>query len=299
MQKNNSNQPPYLLIADSGSTKTAWCRAFHDGKREVICTRGINPAVQDEKTITTILREDLMPLLSGVEEEGQPQAVHFYGAGCIPSACSRMTGLLSEFLPAATIEVESDLLGSARALCGRETGIACILGTGSNSGLYDGKVITKHVSPLGYILGDEGSGTTLGKRFVSDLLKGLLPDDIRTAFSNRYGLSESDIIQKVYREPGANRFLASLTMFIHEYRMQPAVRSLIVSCFEDFFRRNVDAYGRKDIPVGFTGSIACHFRDELGEAARTCGYRIGKIIPSPIEDITDFHLQESKKSRVE
>lgn len=108
----------------------------------------------------------------------------------------------------------SDLLGSARALCGRETGIACILGTGSNSGLYDGKVITKHVSPLGYILGDEGSGATLGKRFVSDLLKGLLPDDIRTAFSNRYGLSESDIIQKVYREPGAN-LLFGLVDHVH------------------------------------------------------------------------------------
>lgn len=298
MRKNNSDIP-YLLIADSGSTKTAWCRASLDGSREVVHTRGINPAVQDEETVSAILREDLQPWLCDGQGTGKPQAVHFYGAGCIPTVCGRMARLLGNLIPAGTIEVESDLLGAARALCGHEPGIACILGTGSNSGFYDGQSITGHVPPLGYILGDEGSGATLGKRFVGDLLKGLLPEDVRTAFASGYGLSESDIIRKVYREPGANRFLASLTVFIHEHRTQPRVRALITSCFEDFFRRNVDAYGRKDLPVGFTGSIACHFREELAEAARTCGYRIGHIIQSPIGEIADFHLQESRKEHAE
>lgn len=298
MRKNNSDIP-YILIADSGSTKTAWCRASLDGTREVLHTRGINPAVQDEETVVAILREELMPWLSDGQGEGKPQAVHFYGAGCIPTVCGQMARLLGDLIPADHIEVESDLLGAARALCGREAGIACIMGTGSNSGFYDGRTITSHVPPLGYILGDEGSGATLGKRFVGDLLKGLLPGEVRTAFASRYGLTESDIIRKVYREPGANRFLASLTVFIHEHRTHPCVRSLITSCFEDFFRRNVDAYGRKDLLVGFTGSIASHFREELSEAARTCSYRIGQIIQSPIGKIADFHLQENRKERAE
>lgn len=294
MQKNN-NDKPYILVADSGSTKTAWCMAAPCGERKLLYTRGINPAVQAEEDIAAVVREDLMPQLAPGRLHEKITAVHFYGAGCIPSASGRMEGLLREVFPAGTVEVESDLLGAARALCGHEPGIACILGTGSNSCLYDGTHIVRHVPPLGYILGDEGSGATIGKRFVGDLLKGLLPDELRKAFTSRYGLSESDIIRKVYREPGANRFLASLAVFIYEHRHQPELHALTVACFKDFFSRNVEAYGRKDVPLRFTGSISHYFREELAEAARGCGYQIDSVLPAPIEKMTEFHLQKSGK----
>lgn len=160
MQNNNLDKP-YILVADSGSTKTAWCVTMPCGGRKLLHTRGINPAVQTEADIATVLHEDLMPLLSPGHLNESISAIHFYGAGCLPSVCGRMERLLRSIIPAGTVEVESDLLGAARALCGHAPGIACILGTGSNSCFYDGTGIAQHVSPLGYILGDEGSGATI------------------------------------------------------------------------------------------------------------------------------------------
>lgn len=290
MQKDNDNLT-YMLVADSGSTKTAWCLVAPDGKRAAFQTPGINPVVQDDSTISGNLQKELLPRLNANVCCNEVGRVYFYGAGCIPSVCGRMEKLLGSIFPQTMIQVESDLLGAARALCGHEAGIACILGTGSNSCFYDGSNIVQHVPPLGYILGDEGSGATLGKRLVGDLLKGILPAELLEMFTAKYGLSESDIIHKVYREPNANRFLASLVPFLKEHIGHPGIRSLTVSCFEDFFRRNVNAYGRKDCPVHFTGSIAFHFREELEKAASACGSQIGKIVPEPIENITDFHLQ--------
>ena len=196
-----------ILIADSGSTKTDWCI----GSSFTIQTKGINPFHQSEEVIQQILTNELLPQMP---EEVLIDAIYFYGAGCTPEKSPIIQRTLSHCFPQCTIEVNSDLLGAARALCGKSPGIACILGTGSNSCFYDGQQITSNVSPLGYILGDEGSGAVLGKRLVGDCLKKQLPEHICHSFLDTFGLTPAQIIEKVYRQPQANRFLASLTPFL-------------------------------------------------------------------------------------
>ncbi|MBQ8520883.1 MAG: ATPase [Bacteroides sp.] len=271
------------LIADSGSTKTDWCMG---DTHPMIHTRGINPFHQSAEDIRRTLAEELLPRLP---KEWSPSHIHFYGAGCTPEKSVIVKEVLRTLFPQASVEVESDLLGAARALCRKEEGIACILGTGSNSCLYDGEKIIANVSPLGYILGDEGSGATLGKRLVGDCLKRQLPEDICEAFLKETGLTPAEIIDKVYRRPQANRFLASLTPFLSAHREAKEIHRLLVSCFEDFFRRNVMQYHRTDLRVHFVGSIARHFREEVEEAATAFGLQTGKFIQSPIGELWNFH----------
>lgn len=282
----------YILVADSGSTKTAWCLIHPDGTLSEYHTQGLNPALQEAVTIRRILQEELLPQLPDLTDARYD--IHFYGAGCLPSLCPQMAIILQDCIPHSEAEVFSDLLGAARALCGHAPGIACILGTGANSCYYDGRNITKHVSPLGFILGDEGSGATLGKLFLSDLQKGLLAPELATRFTNEYQLNEADIIRKVYREPGANRFLASLAPFLKTHRKHEDIHRLLRSAFENFFLRNIRQYEAPSLPVNFVGSIAFHFREELEEAATAQGYHIGKIAQCPIAGIADFHLQNAR-----
>ena len=278
-----------LLVADAGSTKTAWFHATTDGQRKYIRTGGINPALQDDEAILAVLRDELLPrLLTPCGKEAGCH-VYYYGAGCIPSQCDRMERLLAATLPCESVEVRSDLWGAARALCGHEAGIACILGTGANSCLYDGTDITAHVAPLGYVLGDEGSGAALGKRLVADILKGLLPEDLRRDFHTTYGWDEADIIRKVYREPGANRFLASFSPFLKAHADHPAVQELLAECFDAFFARNVAPYAPGTLPVHFTGSIAFHFRKAITQAAQRRHLRVGHFVKDPIEGMVKYH----------
>lgn len=271
-----------ILIADSGSTKTDWCM----GDGPIIHTSGINPFHQSLEQIHRILCDELRPQLP---TNVTFSAIYFYGAGCIPEKSPILQNALQNLFPEACIEVQSDLLGAARALCGKYSGIACILGTGSNSCFYDGKQIVSNVSPLGYILGDEGSGAVLGKRLVGDCLKKQLPPDICEAFLQTFGLTPSDIIERVYRQPQANRFLASLTPFLSAHREKPGIHQLLVSCFEDFFLRNIMQYPYQNKPVHFVGSIAWYFQEELKEVARRLGIQTGKIIQSPIEELRNYH----------
>ena len=215
-----------FLIADSGSTKTDWAIVTGASQPVVLNTQGINPVHQSREEIVRILREEFVSLMASNPEVQKlrssailtpqfPLAVYFYGSGIRPEMESLMTVLLRETFPQAqTIEAHSDLLGAARALCGRNEGIASILGTGANSCLYDGKDIVEHTPALGYILGDEGSGAVLGKRFIHDLYGGLLSDNIRVMFEKETKLNLAEIIKRVYRQPLANRFLASLSEFI-------------------------------------------------------------------------------------
>ena len=184
--------------------------------------------------------------------------------------------------------VEAEIL---HALCGKTAGIACILGTGSNSCFYDGKKITANISPLGYILGDEGSGAVLGKRLVGDLLKHQLPDDLCQDFLKEYDLTPALILDKVYRQPLANRFLAGLTPFLFAHKHRPEIRNLLISCFTDFFTRNVMQYEYHDILVHFTGSIAFFFQEEVKEAALRLNVSIGKVLKSPLEGLKDYHFE--------
>lgn len=274
-----------FLIADSGSTKTDWCVVDNGKIRQRIATQGINPFHQSDSEISRIVGEELVPQI-----EGTVDSVFFYGSGCREELCPNVAQALANHFPAAVcISVANDLLGAARAVCGDKEGIACILGTGANSCLYDGRRIVANTPPLGYILGDEGSGAVLGRLFLNALYKGALSKELKEEFENETGLTMASIIGKVYREPLANRFLASLSPFIGRHTNNDGVRALVVDNFRQFFRRNVAAYNRLDLPVGFVGSIASHYRDLLAEAAVSEGFTIGDIVASPIDTLAAYH----------
>lgn len=278
-----------ILIADSGATKTDWCLGNHKPDTRVFQTQGINPFHQSAEHINRVLREELLPQLT--EDAKAITDVHFYGAGCTPEKALIVKEMLQALFPDATIDVQSDLLGAARALCGKEKGIACILGTGSNSCEYNGEKIVANVSPLGYILGDEGSGAVLGKRLVGDCLKHQLPAHICQTFLQEIQLTPAQIIDKVYRQPQANRFLASLTPFLSQHREEPEIHTLLISCFSDFLQRNVMQYNYPSCKVHFTGSIAWYFQEEVKEAAEKLNILTGKFIKSPIHGLIAYHFE--------
>ena len=274
-----------ILVADSGSTKTEWIT-----DKLTVTTNGINPVRDSKEEISRILSTELMPLLYA--NQIVPESIteiHFYGAGCIePFSASVRNALMQHFLH-AKINVYSDLLGAARALCGRSEGIACILGTGSNSCYCKDGAILSNTSPMGYILGDEGSGAVLGKLLISEMLKG----DLRylwNQFSEEYSLTTADIINNVYRKPQANKYLASFVPFIKRNIEKSGVRAMVVEEFCRFLRRNVIPYDRKDLSVNFVGGVACNFSAEITLACHQCGLVCGKFIERPALEMLKYHF---------
>lgn len=277
------------LIVDSGSTKTDWSICEQESLLKTIQTQGINPCHQQEDMIRGILTSELLPEMDGTVPQ-QTDSIHFYGAGCATAAmCDEIACLLKECFRNAEITVDSDMLGAARALCGHSEGIACVLGTGSNSCLYDGERIIDQTPSLGYILGDEGSSVALGRRLISDCLKRQLPQSVAEEFMQEYDLTTDSIIENVYRKPLANRYMAGFTPFLTKKRDIPEVHSILVSCFQDFFRRNVMNYRRSWLPVNFTGTLASIFSAELSEAAESLGMSVGTITKSPMEGLIAYH----------
>lgn len=282
------------LIADSGSTKTDWALLIPAmyGKPATITrisSQGINPVHQSDNDIRQILLSELLPHLS-IENVSH---VYFYGSGVRPEKEAQMTRVLSEALSCAeVVEAHSDLLGAARALCGHNYGIASILGTGANSCLYDGNRIVEKTTALGYILGDEGSGAVLGKRFLHDLYCGLLSKEIKDDFEKVMKLTLPQIIDRVYRQPLANRFLASLSTFIHDHIDDEGVEALVKRNFEDFLRLHIQPYGRDYLPLSFVGSIAYHFANQLTEVVENEEYTMGTILQNPIEGLISYHQAE-------
>ena len=273
----------HILIADSGSTKTEWDL---DGLR--IKTQGINPFHQDDDTIRAILYDELLPQLYShcSVSEFSSLKVSFYGSGVRPELEEKIVRLLSEAFPEAKhIDAHSDLLGAAIALCGHSEGIACILGTGANSCLFDGQRIVKNTPPMGYVLGDEGSGAVLGIRFLNALYKDRLPHTILSDFEAYIGMSLAQVVDRVYRQPLANRWLASLSEFIHAHMDEPLIEALVVENFRDFLRYNVDPYGRRDLPVSALGSIAYYYQSQFLEALKSEGYTVGKILRGPLDGL--------------
>lgn len=285
-----------ILIADSGSTKTDWCLADEQGPLARIATQGINPIHQSDEQIAAILDKeipgDFLGKNSGVGH------VYYYGAGALPTVAPRLKQLLTKtFVDSQSsgtngetmVSVAGDLLGAARALFGVEEGIACILGTGSNSGLYDGHRLVMNTPPLGYILGDEGSGAVLGRNFLGTLCKGLFPTHLAEEYHRQTGLSTADIIQRVYREPLPNRFLAQTTRFIHEHLDSADVQQFVIDNFRAFFRRNLTQYHRPELPVRAIGSVAYYFSEQLVSAAAEEGFAIDKVAKSPLEGLISYH----------
>ena len=276
-----------ILIADSGSTKTDWCMAEKGVAIKRIPTKGMNPFFQSEDEMVEEMKHSLLPELDGK----RPEAVYFYGAGCAFDKVEIVRRAISRVLSLdmAAIEVNSDMLAAARSVCGHEAGIACILGTGSNSCFYNGKEIEANVSPLGFILGDEGSGAVLGKLFIGDLLKNQLPAGLKEKFLERYQLTPADIIDRVYRKPFPNRYLATLSPFISEHITIPEVRQLVNQSFKAFRVRNVMQYDYQHYAVGFNGSVAWYYRDILEEALSETGLKMGIIIKAPMEGLLKYH----------
>lgn len=280
------------LIADSGSTKTDWLFVTPDGERLELHTDGINPARDTRDIIYNVLYHQLLTQGFPLKECGAaPLHVRFYGAGCIEPFSRNVRSVIGDLLPGSQVEVESDLLGAARALCGHKPGIACILGTGSNSCLYDGKDIVKHTPPLGYILGDEGSGSYLGKTLLNALFKGTLPESLKEAFCDKYALTLPAVIEHVYRMPSPNAFLASLVPFVAEHRSLPAIHDMLVDAFRLFIMRNIAIYGHREMPIRCVGGIAFQFEEELRAATAAEGMVLGNILRRPIEAIVQYHLQ--------
>ena len=275
-----------MLIADSGSTKTDWCVILDNTPIKRIGTKGLNPFFQSEEEIQQELTHSLLPQLP----EGTIDSVYFYGAGCTPEKAPTLRRAIADSLPVVgNIKAYSDMLAAARGLCGREAGITCILGTGSNSCFYDGKEIVNHISPLGFILGDEGSGAVLGKLLVGDILKNQLSPAIKEVFLKQFDLTVPEIIDRVYRQPFPNRFLASLSPFIAQHLEEPGIRQLVLGSFIAFLRRNVMQYDCTQYPAHFIGSVAHCYKEILQEAAQETGIRIGKILQSPMEGLIQYH----------
>lgn len=278
----------HKLIADAGSTKVEWCLLSNEGVvLNRFSTQGINALLASPDDAMQLFRDVAARLDINV-----PIAeLHYYGAGCAtPQTCNKIADALSAAINARHICVTTDLLGSARALFGDSKGVACILGTGSNSCLYDGEKIVENVPSLGFILGDEGSGAALGKRLVADAFKGLLPESVSSRFLAHYDLSLADILNKVYKEASPNRFLASLVPFLKENLWNPYVYSLILTEFMQFTKRNLSMYeGVHSLKIGFTGSIAAHFENILREAVASQGLSVNQIMQNPLDGLISYH----------
>lgn len=277
-----------ILVADSGSTKTEWCLADKGTRVKTILTKGINPVFESEEDIKIELSKNLLPSLEGVAIE----AVHFFGAGCAYEEVNKIVENAISALLKVPVEVQSDLLCAARSLFGRNKGIACILGTGSNSCLYDGCDIVSNISPLGFILGDEGSGAVLGKLLVGACLKNQLGKDMEKKFLERFHLSRPEIIDRVYRKPFPNRFLAGLSVFLNENIDNPDVRTLVRRSFDEFFLKNVMQYADYQmLKVSFVGSIAWYYQDILKEVAAGRGIHVGTIVQAPMDGLLAYYAR--------
>lgn len=275
------------LIADAGSTKTDWFVSDDNSLHLQVKSSGINAMLMSEEAIEQVITHELLHSLTDVEIS----SIHFYGAGCLPGEPSeKVARLLKRHIGCQEIEVASDMLCAARALCGHNRGIACIIGTGSNSCLFDGTAIVDNVSPLGYILGDEGSGAVLGRTLLGNILKRQLPKHVSDDFANCYGLTARDIIERVYRQPEANKFLASFAPFIAKHINEPAIEGMVVDAFRSFLVKNVKNYdGWQHLPVNFTGSIAYNFSHCLQRACDAEGCNLASIQRSPAEGIVNYH----------
>jgi len=275
-----------LLIADSGSTKAEW--VLLDGnKRKRIFTTGLSPYFVSEQQMQQIFKEVLYPKIC----QQLPDEIFFYGTGCSnPQNVKTIKAALKSVFTKSKIYVDHDLIGASRALCGHKKGIACILGTGSNSCFYNGKKIVKNSPGLGYVLGDEGSGTYLGKKVVQYFLYNTFEPDLMDRFNAKYHLTVSQILDAVYKQPLPNRYLAGFCMFLSENRGHYMIENIIEDGFNDFFFNHIYKYRESwTMPINFTGSIAYAFKDVLKDLCNAYELQLGKVIKAPMEGLVNYH----------
>jgi N-acetylglucosamine kinase-like BadF-type ATPase len=282
-----------ILVADGGSTKTEWRLIEASASEASIITAGINPYFLSVDEIYQLVRKELGPL-----SKVFPEKIYFYGTGCNSEAKNiKVSKALWTLFPRSEIFIGSDLLGAARSLCQDKPGIACIMGTGSNSCYYNGSEIVSNVSPLGYILGDEGGGAVLGKKLLSAVLKKQVPGKVIEAFFSSYKMTPAEILDSVYMKPFPNRFLGQFAIFISANIHVPELQNIITSSFDEFIKRNILQYPEsKEFPVNFTGSIAFHFRPFLEKQLAKYNLKTGKITLSPVADLVRYHIRDIKKA---
>ncbi len=280
-----------ILIVDSGSTSADWAQI--DGIRapKTVKTPGINPYFHSEKEIRDIIQLEVLPFINHELVEN----VYFYGAGLMSAQnVEIIENMLGEVFGLSSMEVESDILGAARSLFGDRKGIACILGTGSNSCLYDGDKIENNIFSGGYILGDEGGGAHLGKIILRHYVRKELPKELHEKFESKYRERRDEIIYRINREQRPNKFMASFAEFINENQEHEFIRNIVKYCFGEFFNNHICKYtDYKHLPVRFTGSVSFHFKDILHEVSEAKGLKISKIEQEPIEGLIKFHKERA------
>lgn len=278
-----------ILIAESGSTKTNWFFSIGNNHSKTFSTKGINPFFRTTKDIYNELLEDLAPKINTNVEN-----IHFYGAGVINKEKGEIIHLaLKQLFPKAIIEVQSDLIAAARSTCKREKGIVCILGTGSNSCLFDGEKIIEHISPLGFILGDEGSGAVLGRQLLGDYLKGILPENLCLKFQKQFPYNYNELMDSVYKNEKPNKFLAEFVPFLSENINDKFCKNLVEKSFEAFIERNIKQYSNyKNVEIHFVGSVGFHFQKQLKRVLDKNNLLLGEILKDPLKELAQFHIKK-------
>ena len=275
------------IIAESGATKTDWRLVTDDGMVTKASGAGLNPSVLNAEQI----RAAIAPVMPVLNPEGKAvHEIHFYGAGLVSAAVSApLADALSMWYPFADMQFHSDMLAAARALFGNGSGVVAIMGTGSNSCLYENGQIVRNIRPGGFILGDEGSGAALGKAFVSDFIKGLLPENVEDDFVKEYNLDYQKIVQKVYKEPAVSAFLASFAPFILDRMNEPYIRGMVESVLEAFVLRSLSRYRQTPLKVGVVGSFGCACETVLREIGARYGLEFTDFLKSPIDKLVEYH----------
>lgn len=274
-----------ILIADSGSTKTEW--GLLPGTA-TFKTQGISPYFLNTEQIVLLLQRELLPQIPAPENVTE---VYYYGTGCTaPATITILYNAMAVLFPLAVIKITYDLVASAHALCGNEKGIVSILGTGSNSCYYNGKEIERNNPGLGYILGDEGSGAYLGKTIIAEYLYGKLDKHLEQAFEEKFDIDKHSLLERVYTSTLPNRFLASFSIFIAEYRGQLQLERLLKDVLDLFFKKHILIYEQcASVPVHFTGSIAWAYQDVLMELCTIYGLKMGRIVKEPMKELMKYY----------
>jgi N-acetylglucosamine kinase-like BadF-type ATPase len=275
------------IIADSGSTKTHWVIVSSNGEKKSLFSEGINPYFLDAHKIEEIVKACFKDVaLQEVEE------VHFYGAGCaLPEKCAIVQKGLAKVFPKADIQTNSDLLAAAHALFGQGSGVACILGTGSNAAVYDGNNFVDKIQSLGYLLGDEGSGSYIGKLLLQQYFRKEMPADLRAYFEAKYNLDTPEVLDRLYKKSFPNRYLASFTTFVSDYSQNDYIQEIVRIAFRDFVKYQLSSLKIEDeLKIGFVGSIAYYFQDILKQELAKEGYSLSQILKEPIHNLVDYHL---------
>lgn len=276
-----------LLLADSGSTKTEWCLVKPDHSTKTIFTGGLNPYYHTEESITDILKTHLLP----VTGENPIDEVHFYGAGCTGDERTQMLkSVLKKVFGAEVVEVDSDIMGSVRAVCGRKAGVAAILGTGANSCQYDGQKVVDNVPVLGFILGDEGSAGYFGRKILQGYFYREMPDDLKADLEASYDMNRSSILENVYKKPQPNTYVAGFARFIGRHAKHPYIQNILREGFQEAINRHIKKYENvASMPVGFVGSVAFHNAALLRELLEENGLKPGEILQNPMPNLVKYH----------